>query len=296
MALSNIWGNLRRVIIDDLAVTYKKTLKTAVNSQNISRPYWRYERRRTMKFKYLGLTKSAAQACALAWNNALYAKVWRQVWIGNQSDPASNIGGQMGFWNSYHNPVDSDTADDRSYDYITRGTAAVNYDGGKGWTVTVNIDETLPYNHTPFDYGVSGNGTWEAFENDPQMLTTAFRYGSVNPNVYPERLAMDFSLDAAEWQLGLDGYEIISESLRPIIKFTWGCTGETVDRAVKDMRLWYRGEGQITWYNTGVDPTNGAFPAPDRAKPYEIRISYPLTSNVRGNDNRLIFSNVLEVK
>jgi hypothetical protein len=290
MALSNIWSNARRVITQGLVVTYKKELRYAVNINNISHPYWHYERRRTMESEYLGLTRGAAEACCAAWNKALYRRVWRQVWVSNASD-GNNNDGIVGYWNDAGNV--GDWYDDSQFDFIQGGTAKLSYDGGKGWKVSVSIDETLPYNHRPFDFGVSGRGDFLAFENDPSAPCQAFRWGGeflTGGGVYE-----DFSLDAAEYQLALTSAEIVALGSTPLLKV--GCVFGGSEAGLESLRAEIKTDENSPWISCDVlaneDPI--CFSLPDGAMPKFVRLKIPIALNW-GLENYFTYSNILEVK
>jgi hypothetical protein len=294
MALSHVWSNARRVITQGLVVTFDKELRHAVNSQNISHPYWHYKRRRTMEMEYLGLTRSGAEACAAAWSRALYRKVWRQVWIANASPPG-DTSGKLGYWSSANSVADWN--DESQFDFIHGGTAELSYDGGKGWRVKVSIDETLPYNHKTFIYGSTGRGDYLAFENNPEMVTTAFRYGAdvADLSFHPIAAMMDFSLDAIEYQLAITGVDIVGDYLRPAVVCPSPRFG-MISRAVKDMRLWWYNDVAGKWESDGVDPSDGLFVRPSVSVPYKVKLTYPISTNTARAGGELVSSNILEVK
>lgn len=290
MALSHVWSNARRVITQGLVVTYKKELRYAVNINNISHPYWHYERRRTMECEYLGLTRGAAEACCAAWNKALYRRAWRQVWIPNVSHGNSNDG-IVGYWNDAGNV--SDWNDESQFDFIQGGTAKLSYDGGKGWKVSVSIDETLPYNHKPFKFDVSGRGDFLAFENDPSAPRQEFRWGGefmTGDGVY-----IDFSLDAAEYQLALTGAEIVAVGSTPLLKV--GCVFGGSEAGLESLAAQIRTDENSPWTTCDVlaneDPI--CFSLPGETMPRFARLRLPIAWNW-GLENYFTYSNVLEVK
>lgn len=290
MALSNVWSNARRVITQGLVVTYKKELRYAVNFNNISHPYWHYERRRTMECEYLGLTRGAAEACCAAWNKALYRKAWRQEWIGNASDGNSNDG-IVGYWSSYFS---GDIYDETKYDFIIGGAARLQYDGGKGWTVTVSIDETLPYNHKPFRPDMSDRGTFLAFENNPEIITPAFRYGDPEGMTGADALT-DFSLDALEYQFALTSAEWSALGATSGITVCWL---DNSDINPQEFVLEYKSGDYDLWHSTSASLDGGGdflfFPLEKIEGPLSVRLSRQLSYNDLINHRTQ--SNVLEVK
>lgn len=289
MALSHVWSNARRVITQGLVVTYKKELRYAVNINNISHPYWHYERRRTMECEYLGLTRGAAEACCAAWNKALYRRAWRQVWIPNVSHGNSNDG-IVGYWNDAGNV--NDWNDDSQFDFIQGGTAKLSYDGGKGWRVNVSIDETLPYNHKPFNFG-GRRGDFLAFENDPTRPRPEFRWGGDFMTGGGNHV--DFSLDAAEYQLALTGAEIVALGSTPLLKVR--CVLGDNSPGLESLAAQIKVDESSSWISCGY-PVNEdpiCFSLPDETMPKFARLSLPIASNW-GLENYFTYSNVLEVK
>lgn len=290
MALSHVWSNARRVITQGLVVTYKKELRYAVNFNNISHPYWHYERRRTMECEYLGLTHGAAEACCAAWNKALYRRAWRQVWIPNAADGNSNDG-IIGYWNNAR--AVSDWNDDSQFDFIRGGTAKLSYDGGKGWRVNVSIDETLPYNHKPFKFDVSGRGDFLAFENDPTRPRQEFRWGG--SIMTGGGNFEDFSLDAAEYQLALTGAEVVALGSIPLLEVD--CVFGGSEAGLESLAVQIKADENSPWTTCDVlaneDPI--CFPLPDGMRPKFARLRLPIAWNW-GLENYYTYSNVLEVK
>ena len=289
MALSHVWSNARRRIDEGLAVTFKKSLKYATNINNITRPYWRYERRRTMSFTYLGLTASAAQACAAAWNRALYRKAWTQKWIANESPPGDNSGA-IGFWDDYGRV--GDPLDDSQFTFVSGGEALVKHAAGSAFEVEVRIDETLPYNHQPFDFSAGGRGDWVEFENDPTMATSAFRWGS--PGFFTSGPFVDFTLDAIEYQLALLSVEVFALGSEPMLKVeAFSPHGEV---GLDNLRLQTRANALEPW-TTSIEPYQlepilfSQMPLP----PFQARLVRCLDWN-GGQENHRAVSNVLEVK
>jgi hypothetical protein len=289
MALSNIWSNARRVITKDLAVTYKKELRYAVNVSNFSHPYWHYERRRTMECEYLGLTQSAAKACCAAWNKALCRRVWRQAWIPNASDGSN--GGIMGYWTDAGEV--SNWNDDSQFDFIQGGTAQLSYDGGRGWRVTVSIDETLPYNHKPFTHGGGIRGGFIAFENDPSAPRQEFRWGGVF--IYDGGIYEDFSLDAAEYQLTLTRAENVTLVSTPLLEVD--CIFGGSEAGLESLAAQIRMDENSPWTTCDTlaneDPI--CFPLPDGMRPKFVRLRLPIGQNW-GLENYYTYSNIMEVK
>lgn len=289
MALSNVWSNARRVITQGLVVTYKKELRHAVNINYISRPYWHYERRRTMECEYLGLTRGAAEACCAAWNKALYRKAWRQEWIGNDPDNSNN--GIVGYWSSYFS---GDIYDETKYDFIIGGAASLQYNGGKGWTVTVSIDETLPYNHKPFNPDMSDRSTFWAFENNPEIITPAFRYGDPD-GITGADVLTDFSLDALEYQFALTSAEWAAFGATSGIKVCWL---DNSDISPQDFVLEYKSGDYDLWHSISTPLSGGddflIFPLKEIESPLSVRLSRRLSYN--SPINQYTQSNVLEVK
>ena len=291
MALSNIWGNNRRVIRQGLVVTYTKKLQYATNIHNITRPYWHYERRRTMEFDYLGLTKSAAEACVAAWNKALYRKAWKQRWIGNASDAAD--GDNIGYWEARSN---GNIEDVTNYDYFTGGAARLQYDGGKGWTVTVSIDETLPYNHTPFNPEMAERGHWREFENNPEIVTPAFRHGDPTAMTGTDP-CVDFSLDALEYQFALTSARWSAVGSQPVVLVEWFDAYGAI--STSDYRLEWRRNEREEWQivESTLDAGEGllCFVFNDSPGTIFVRLTRPVDYDPTIDDH-LAISNVLEVK
>lgn len=288
MALSNIWGNNRRVIRQGLVVTYTKKLQYATNIHNITRPYWHYERRRTMEFDYLGLTKSAAEACVAAWSKALLRKAWRQEWIGNAAGDSSE---NIGYWSNY---FAGDIYDDTKYNFVSGGDARLQYDGGKGWVVNVSIDETLPYNHKTFNPGEAMRGAFLAFENNPEMITPAFRYGDPDGMTGADALT-DFSLDALEYQFALTSAEWSAVGSTSGIKVNWSDMYGATDPL--EYRLEYKRGDYDSWHELGTPLSGGgwtSFYAFEKTGGILVRLSKPLSHS--DLINHRTYSNVLEVK
>jgi hypothetical protein len=290
MALSHVWSNARRVITQGLVVTFDKELRHAVNSQNISHPYWHYKRRRTMEMEYLGLTRSAAEACCAAWNKALYRRAWRQVWISNAAAPgdSSSI---IGYWSSANNVTDWN--DESQFDFIRGGTAKLSYDGGKGWKVSVSIDETLPYNHKTFIFNSGGRGDFLEFEDDPTAPCQAFRWGGTVMAAGESN--EDFSLDAAEYQLALLTTKITSLSSTPFlaVEYYSGRSNAGLDSLTAQVKT----NQNSPWISCGTPAFNHpiCFSLPDGSIPRFARLRMPVGQG-RGLERQYTFSNVMEVK
>lgn len=301
MALSSIWDNSRRVINDNLVVTYKKELKVVTNSQNIACPYWRYERRRTMSFEYVGLSRAGAEACVAAWNKALYRRVWRQEWIANESRPGDEA--HFGFWSDAGH---FEPEKENQWNFVKAGSAKISHSKGLAWKVSVSIDENLPYNHVPYYDGDGRRSTWDEFERDPAKCFQQFRWGGEvisfdNPDAVRQKADLvhfDFNLDAIEYQFGLKEAKIVSLSNTPFVKV------ETVSGIERfpdsdDFRIEYSADPESGYWTRGAAPAFSEpvmFAVDPTVKPLYARISCLQDQNLIEGGHLRVYSNYVKVQ
>ena len=300
MALSNIWNNSRRVIRDNLVVTYKKELKVATNFKNIVCPYWRYERRRTMSFDYVGLSRAGAEACAAAWNKALYRRVWKQEWIANESRPGDDA--HYGFWSDAGR---FENGKENQWNFIKAGTAKISHDKGSAWKVSVSIDETLPYNHAPFVDADGRRGTWDKFEQDPTQCFQEFRWGGEvlfwdadEPRSKSDVVHFDFNLDAIEYQFGLKEAKIVTFNDAPFVKVET-ISGIERDISSHEFRIEYSKDPESGYWTRGTAPSffeSGMFAVDPAVSPLYARLSCLQDLNLMDGEHLRVYSNYVKVQ
>lgn len=163
MALFNTYpvqGNVNLDVTADLDTSWFRELITnerhdvAGTGGGYHIDYWRYHRIRTKAFKFVGLTRSAAQDCAAAMHALFNRKLLPQF-----LDMQTSIGL---YWKRKTNPLQSD------YTYQDCAKVSISKVAGDDWEVSVEVDEELTYNHTPrTHYYDELPPTWSAFEADP---------------------------------------------------------------------------------------------------------------------------------
>lgn len=180
MALLTTWGKKNRVINEELTTTYKRTKKEYPQGEASQRIfYWEYERTRTKKYEYIGLTHGAAIACANAMN-ILYSRrtLEQRLWMNGGNVP---IPGSSEWWfyaSDRFNPGGLSRDPVNAYeDYLATdvkcGVAVPEYVSGDAWKVIVDVNEILTYKY----YVLGGDHPpepWAAFENNPNATYYEF--------------------------------------------------------------------------------------------------------------------------
>lgn len=117
--------------------------------------YWKYYRTRTKSFSYVGLTREAAKECAAAMH-----ALFNRRFLPQSLDMQTSTGVR---WIRPANPLQQD------YEYVDACKVNVQKVSGDDWSVTVEVDETLEYKHTPQISSQYGGrpSCWVAFEADP---------------------------------------------------------------------------------------------------------------------------------
>ena len=106
---------------------------------------------------------------------------------------------------------------------------------------------------------------------------------------------VDFSLDAAEYQLALTGAEIVALGSTPLLKVR--CVLGDNSPGLESLAAQIKVDESSSWISCGY-PVNEdpiCFSLPDETMPKFARLSLPIASNW-GLENYFTYSNVLEVK
>lgn len=191
MSLSTTWGAHNRVVDEELRTVFSRDTLVSEFSGH-KNYYFKYLRQRTKSYKYVGLTKSAAIACAAALND-LYNRICLDSKVRQLSSSSQGVYGlELYFTNGFDDVTfDPPTQDLPRYDqllayrYLRKkcGEATPRYSGeSDAYDVIVNVNEELEtyFIRDAADPDIR-NSIWFAFESDPGSKQLRF-CGLDHPN------------------------------------------------------------------------------------------------------------------
>lgn len=132
---------------------------------------FKYTRRRTMRYSYVGLTKAAAKSIAQQIENWLVRRTAPQTWnhsYWRYDVPTVTVENPEGV-------VMIDAISLAKLDAVVGGHAVPQQVAGESWAVNVEIDETLDYLHPPSQTDHERPPVWAAFERNPEIETPNFK-------------------------------------------------------------------------------------------------------------------------
>ena len=164
MALNQNWGAFNRLVEEELRTNFERSVASHTFMDAGAEKHWRhfvYTRIREKKYKYVGLTRSAAMACANALNLLYTRKIhpWKAY---NEDDP---------YWSMTVPTVAADL------EIVKAGQAVPVHVAGDSWSVDVSVNETvsIPWRQLVVASTWDDPGpAWVEFENDPTIRTDAF--------------------------------------------------------------------------------------------------------------------------
>lgn len=175
MALLTACTAKNRVIESELLTTFTRDTvypgDTALAVYGAKAPfaYYVYTRRRTMEYRYVGLTQAAAKAEAQRLSLAYRRECWK--WIEDD---------ETGLWTRPVKTSISGSIDEMPYYFVDAASVSATRSEGAAWEVAVSLDEEV---YVPYRQNAATDDTarripplpWTEFEANPDMETSVFR-------------------------------------------------------------------------------------------------------------------------
>lgn len=175
MSLFRTYGSFNRVVSEELSTKWER--ETILKEESdVGAAYYKYKRIRSKKYSYIGMTRSAAIACANDLNAMLTRYICPYVWDNDAK-----------YWKR-------ETATNDKLIAVNAGHATPNHEEGDDWSVSVDINEVIVINYRP----VSDLQTerlpapYSVFESNPNVRDNVFR------GFEPADLSVDFDYDEGD--------------------------------------------------------------------------------------------------
>lgn len=195
--------DFNRVVSEPLRTEWEKELRNDVFVNGVAHSYYVYTRTRTKRWKYVGLSRAAADVCSDYLNSLLNRRVKRQMWSPEKPDELT----PAGIWKWM--PATANIWDS-AFDRIVCGEAKPSHVEAHLWEVNAELNEVVTFRgkatsaqkptiETDAWLQALDSIRWREFEMNPEGRFGNFAGGNytipfVDDFDYDERIASGFEI------------------------------------------------------------------------------------------------------